>query len=194
MGKVGRIVFYPFGYAVSLFVFRWTSCLWSYQSILTTKILASNLTELTLFARAGLSTPILQEPVSFDLTWGRKQMNAFLRDLFPRLFTHFAQSCPEVLTIPSEADDTGTDNLDSVNWPYVLISSHRNQIKLLPTGVDHSPTAQECFDKSTNRSSQAKVWWKERTIHFGTFFSYYYSFYRVQIIFYTNSYKRLHIS
>jgi hypothetical protein len=115
-----------------------------------------------LYVKAGLATtahpPV---PVEFSLRWGFKEMNAFLRDLFPKLFVYLGESCPEVLTVPPESDTAGIP-LDSIEWPYELVTCFRGKFSSIEA-IDY-PTAADYYRKSATQSSRA---WREKVIHLG---------------------------
>ena len=59
--------------------------------------------------------------IVFQLTWGAKEFNSFLRDLFPALFMYLGQKNPKVLEIGKEPDNVGVKRIN-YSWPYVLLS------------------------------------------------------------------------
>jgi hypothetical protein len=58
--------------------------------------------------------------IVFQLDWGTKQFNTFLRRLFPTLFAHFDDTIPGFSTIPDEPDNVGLRRIQ-YSLPYVLL-------------------------------------------------------------------------
>lgn len=58
--------------------------------------------------------------IIFELEWGTKQFNAFLRRLFPKLFEYFDTISPGFQHLPDEPDTTGTKRIE-YTLPYVLL-------------------------------------------------------------------------
>jgi len=89
-------------------------------------------------------------------------MNVFFRNLFPTLFDYLGESCPKVLTMRAEDDAIG-EPLDSVKWPYQLVTAYCS--RLSPLETIKYPTALVYQEKSS--TSQSTRAWKEKVIHLG---------------------------
>jgi len=75
--------------------------------------------------------------IIFQLNWGTKEINDFLRTRFPQLFEYLGTINPHVLTIEGEPDDVGKKRID-YSWPYILLKKDRKQYE----AVDNThPTA-----------------------------------------------------
>lgn len=78
---------------------------------------------------AGLvveANPNDESGIVFQLGWGTKEFNAFLRDHFPHLFQYLGATNPEVLTMESQPDDVGPKRIH-YSWPYVLLRKDRKK-------------------------------------------------------------------
>lgn len=58
--------------------------------------------------------------IVFQLDWGTKQFNTFLRQLFPALFSYFDTIAPGFKSIPDEPDTVGMKRIE-YSLPYVLL-------------------------------------------------------------------------
>lgn len=58
--------------------------------------------------------------IVFQIEWGTKQFNAFLRRLFPKLFDYFDTLSPVFKDIPDEPDTAGMKRI-AYSLPYVLL-------------------------------------------------------------------------
>jgi hypothetical protein len=119
-----------------------------------------------LFCTAGLATdPLSNIPLRFDNNWGSKEMNAFLREMFPRLFSHFAKTFPEILTIKAEPNNIGT-LLEDIIWPYTITLKYCTKLEVFPT-IKH-PTGAIFLVKSSSCATGGS--WSERVIYLGKFY------------------------
>lgn len=94
---------------------------------------------------------------NFQLEWGTKQFNHFLRTLFPTLFSYLGTSNQHILQVKNESDDTGIKRID-YSWPYILLQKVRKKY----IAVDHThPTASTYRDNlsggGTNSSFRVKA-------------------------------------
>lgn len=62
--------------------------------------------------------------IPFQLDWGTKQFNAFLRHQFPQLFAYFDSINPGFKAIPDEPDTVGMKRIE-YSLPYVLLQKVR---------------------------------------------------------------------
>ena len=73
------------------------------------------------YIKAGLAVEANDASgIVFQLDWGTKQFNAFLRHLFPRLFNYFDTLSPGFKDILDESDTTGIKRIE-YSLPYVLL-------------------------------------------------------------------------
>jgi hypothetical protein len=80
--------------------------------------------------------------IIFQLDWGTKEFNAFLRTLFPQLFEYLGTVNTHILTVEQEPDDVGKKRID-YSWPYVLLKKDRKRYN----AVDNThPTATTFHD------------------------------------------------
>lgn len=76
------------------------------------------------WVNAGLAVEANDSGLIFQLDWGSKQFNTFLRRLFPVLFTHFDSISPGFKLIPDEPDTIGMKKIE-YSLPYVLLQKIR---------------------------------------------------------------------
>lgn len=79
---------------------------------------------------AGLAVEADDSGLIFQLDWGSKQFNAFLRRLFPVLFAHFDSIAPGFKSIPDEPDTTGMKRIE-YSLPYVLLQKIRKNYNVV---------------------------------------------------------------
>lgn len=141
--KIGRIVFFPCGVNVTilsrLLFTNSDYCL--PQNLNRFRFPAINSASLTPWISAGLAVEADagedSAGIVFQLDWGTKEFNAFLRTLFPQLFRYLGTVDPHILTIGQEPDNVGKKRID-YSWPYVLLKKVRKQYE----AVDNThPTA-----------------------------------------------------
>lgn len=101
------------------------------------------------WVRAGLAVeadPKKEEGIIFQLEWGSKQFNAFLRRLFPKLFNYLDTVSPGVNVLPDEPDHIGTRKIN-YTLPYVLLLKDRKKYHLVD--VTH-PSALKYREHTSN--------------------------------------------
>ena len=76
------------------------------------------------WVNAGLAAEADDSGFIFQLDWGTKQFNAFLRRLFPVLFGHFDSISPRFKSVPDEPDAVGMKKIE-YSLPYVLLHKIR---------------------------------------------------------------------
>jgi hypothetical protein len=109
--------------------------------------------------------PLSNIPLRFDNNWGLKEMNKFLHKRFPRLFSHFAETFPEILTIKAEPNNIGT-LLEDVIWPYTIVLKDHTKLEVFPT-IKY-PTGTIFLVKSSSHATGGS--WSERVIYLGKFY------------------------
>ena len=72
------------------------------------------------------ATPGDESGIVFQVEWGTKQFNHFLRNLFPTLFRYLGTLNRHVEHIKNEADDTGAKRIN-YTWPYILLRKDRKK-------------------------------------------------------------------
>lgn len=73
------------------------------------------------YRHAGLAAEAADTSgIVFQLDWGAKQFNSFLRRLLPTLFCHFDSITPGFDSIPDEPDNVGMRRIE-YSLPYVLL-------------------------------------------------------------------------
>jgi len=85
------------------------------------------------WVQAGLAVEASAEDdrgITFQLEWGTKQFNDFLRNLFPRLFTYLGTTNPGFATLPNESDATGKRRVE-YSLPYVLLFKVRKNYSVV---------------------------------------------------------------
>lgn len=78
------------------------------------------------WVNAGLAIEANKSAFVFQLDWGTKQLNAFLRTLLPGLFAYFDSVTPGFRAIQDEPDDIGTKRID-YSLPYILLHKIRKK-------------------------------------------------------------------
>lgn len=89
--------------------------------------------------------------IVFQLDWGTKQFNAFLRRLFPTLFAHLDTVSPGFETIPDEPDTIGIKRI-KYSLPYVLLKKEYRKYKVVD---DTHPNAAKYKDALSGEGSNA---------------------------------------
>lgn len=87
------------------------------------------------WVQAGLAVEASAEDdsgITFQLDWGTKQFNAFLRNLFPRLFAYLGTTNPGFATLPNEPDTAGKKRVE-YSLPYVLLFKVRKKYTVIDT-------------------------------------------------------------
>ena len=82
------------------------------------------------WVNAGLAVEAENPGLIFQLEWGSKQFNAFLRSLFPILFAHFDSISTGFKSVPDEPDATGMRKIE-YSLPYVLLQKMRKNYYLV---------------------------------------------------------------
>ena len=77
-------------------------------------------TSLQPYIKAGLAAEASDVGIVFQLEWGTKKIDAFLRRLFPALFDYFNTTTPELETIAIGPDTSGMKRIE-YSLPYVLL-------------------------------------------------------------------------
>jgi hypothetical protein len=111
---------------------------------------------------AGLASEATKPGFSINLSWGTKQVNAFLRPHFPILFGHFDSTIPGFREIPDEPDSTGLKKLD-YQLPYVLLKKNRKVYSLVDETHPTARTYQEYMAGEKTKSAGFKA----KTLYLG---------------------------
>ena len=82
--------------------------------------------------------------IVFQLDWGTKQFNPFLRHLLPVLFTHFDTITPGFKSIPDEPDTTGIKQIE-YSLPYVLLQKEYRKYKIVDNTHPVATKYKECL-------------------------------------------------
>ena len=94
--------------------------------------------------------------IIFQLDWGTKQFNAFLRRQFPALFVYFDKIAPGFKTIPDEPDTVGMKRIE-YSLPYVLLKKEYRKYHIVddthPTAIKYKETIS---GNTTNTGFRAK--------------------------------------
>lgn len=99
-----------------------------------------NSVSLAPWALAGLAVeanPDDDSGIVFQLDWGTKEFNGFLRNHFQRLFGYLGTINPHVATLEGQPDDVGKKRIH-YSWPYVLLKKNRKRYETID--ITH-PTA-----------------------------------------------------
>jgi len=119
-----------------------------------------NSTTLSPWATAGLTVEANPEDDSgivFQLDWGTKEFNHFLRARFQRLFEYLGTINPYVMDIEGQPDDVGPKRIN-YSWPYILLKKIRKRYEAVD--ITH-PTALTYRDNmsgdTTNSSFRGKA-------------------------------------
>jgi hypothetical protein len=106
---------------------------------------------------AGLAVEA-EKPFIFDLEWGTKEFNAFLRGLLPTIFNYFDSTIPGFKEIPDEPDETGVKKVDYV-LPYLVLEKVRKSYHLIDATHPSGETYREYLagDKSKGAGFRAKT-------------------------------------
>jgi len=94
---------------------------------------AINSASLATWISAGLAVeanPDDDSGIVFQLDWGTKEFNAFLRRIFPQLFGYLGIVNSHVLTVEQEPDNNGRKRID-YSWPYVLLKKDRKRYEAI---------------------------------------------------------------
>ncbi|KAF9789551.1 hypothetical protein BJ322DRAFT_1105409 [Thelephora terrestris] len=143
----GRIVFFPCGE----------------QNLTRFTFPSINSTALEPWINAGLANEASKPGFSIRLSWGTKQMNAFLRLHFPTLFGYFDATTTGFQDIPDESDSTGLKRL-SYQLPYILLKKNRKNYSLVD---DTHPTADSYVDSMSSGKAKG-VGFKAKTLYLVT--------------------------
>jgi len=115
------------------------------------------------WVNAGLSNEADDSPgFSIQLDWGAKQINAFLRSLFPVLFGHFDSTIPGFQDIPDEPDSTGLKKLN-YQLPYVLLEKNRRSYRL----VDETHPTAEMYQEHMTSGKTKTAGFRSKILFFG---------------------------
>jgi hypothetical protein len=128
-----------------------------YKNLKDFRFPAINATSLEAYANAGLATQAINASgIVFQLDWGTKQFNAFLRCLFPALFAHFDMANPTFKSIRDEPDNIGLKRIE-YTLPYVLLKKEYRKYTIVD---DTHPVAAKYKDalsgEGTNAGFRAK--------------------------------------
>ena len=108
---------------------------------------------------AGLASEATK--FSIHLSWGTKQVNAFLRVHFPVLFGYFNTTVPRFQDIPDEPDSVGMKKLN-YQLPYILLKKNRKNYSLVDESHPTAETYQE-YLAGANRTAGFKA----KTLYLG---------------------------
>jgi hypothetical protein len=110
------------------------------------------------YANAGLAVQAGDASgIVFQLDWGTKQFNAFLRRLFPALFTYFDDIDPGFEIIRDEPDSIGTKRVD-YTLPYVLLKKEYRKYKIIDdTHPDATKYKEALSGEGANAGFRAKA-------------------------------------
>ena len=129
---------------------------------------AINSSALAPWVSAGLAveaTPGDESGIVFQIEWGTKEFNHFLRTQLPSLFRYLGMLNQHVETIKNEADDTGVKKID-YTWPYILLWKDRKKYE----AVDHThPSGAIYRDNLGGTGSHASF--RGKAIFLGTYLS-----------------------
>ncbi|KAF9646684.1 hypothetical protein BDM02DRAFT_3130252 [Thelephora ganbajun] len=90
-----------------------------------------NATSLGPYINAGLAVEANDTSgITFQLSWGTKQFNAFLHHLFPVLFTYFDTVSPGFKYIPDEPDNISMKRI-KYSLPYVLLEKDYRKYNII---------------------------------------------------------------
>jgi hypothetical protein len=87
----------------------------------------------------------------FQLDWGTKQFNAFLRRLFPLLFAHFDSILPGFGDILDEPDSAGLKRIE-FSLPYVLLAKQYRKYNIVDDTHPAAIKYKECLSGDGNNS------------------------------------------
>lgn len=82
------------------------------------------------WVNAGLAVEANDSGLIFQLDWGTKQFNAFLRRQLPAIFTYFDSISPGFNSVPDELDTHGVKRID-YSLPYVLLQKSRKNYQVV---------------------------------------------------------------
>ena len=110
----------------------------------------------------GILSPSEQELFKLNRNGTLPEINSFLRDNMPQLFSYFAKSNPWILTVDSSSWNDG----DRV-WPYVLLTRRTNRT-LVPAILNNytDPTVSDLSENCGRRGAPPS----ERVIFLGEIF------------------------
>ena len=175
LGKIGRIVFFPCGDQVFSFLRTSTRLVVSsntYQGISQFEKPTINSDTLQPWINAGLAVeaPAAGDAgITFQLEWGSKQFNAFLRDLFPTLFAHLEIAYPAIGTLPNEPDTVGKKRVE-YSLPYVLLFKERKKYHVVdathPNAIKYMEVANGWKDGPKD-SSKKNSSFRAKSLFFG---------------------------
>jgi len=133
-----------------------------HQNLLQFTFPSINSTALQPWSKAGLAKEASKPGFSIRLSWGTKQVNAFLRLHFPVLFSHFDATTTGFQDIPDEPDSTGLKRLN-YQLPYTLIKKNRKNYSL----VDKTHPTAEAYVESMSSGMAKGVGFKAKTLYLG---------------------------
>jgi len=129
------------------------------------------------WAEAGLAVETPAEDdrgITFQLEWGTKQFNAFLRDLFPRLFDYLGTTNPGFAALPNEPDTTGKRRVE-YSLPYVLLFKVRKNYSVVdathPNAAKYMEVANGLKDGEDGQKdgSRKNSSFRAKSLFFGTY-------------------------
>ena len=126
---------------------------------------AINSASLASWVSAGLAVEANSDDDSgiiFQLDWGTKEFNGFLRTLFPTMFQYLGTVNPYVTSIKSEPDDIGPKRIH-YSWPYVLLRKDRKKYEAVDC---MHPTALTYQDNLSGDNSHLSF--RGKAIYLGT--------------------------
>lgn len=97
------------------------------------------------YVNAGLAVEASDPSgIVFQLDWGTKQFNAFLRRLFPTLFAYFDTITPDFGILPDEPDSTGIKRIE-YSLPYILLQKEYRKYKIVDDTHPIATKYKECL-------------------------------------------------
>ena len=116
----------------------------------------------------------------FQLGWGTKQFNAFLHNLFPKLFAYLGTTNPGFAALPDKSDKNGMMWVE-YSLPYVLLFKVRKTYSIINTthpdatkymevvnGLKDSPRVSNLEDGQKDSSRKSSSFWA-KSIFFGEY-------------------------
>jgi len=116
------------------------------------------------YTHAGLAVEAVDTSgIVFQLDWGTKQFNSFLRRLLPTLFHHFDSITPGFDSIPDEPDNVGIRRIE-YSLPYVLLEKAYRKYHIVD---DTHPVATKYKEALSGDGTNAG--YKNKTIFIGEY-------------------------
>jgi len=110
--------------------------------------------------------------ITFQLKWGTKQFNAFLCDLFPRLFAYLGTTDPSFATLPNEPNATGKKRVEH-SLPYVLLFKVRKKYSMVdamhPNVIKYMEVANGHLEDSQKDGSKKNLSFRMKSLFFGMY-------------------------